>query len=312
MDLVKFVLNYYLLMPDRHIDPKSIPQPLLHSYLLSAVAPRPIAFASTVDLDGNVNLSPFSFFNAFGSNPPILVFSPARRGRDNTTKHTLENVLEVPEVVINICDYSMAEQMSLSSTEYPREVNEFEKAGLTMEKSEKVKPPRVGEAPVAFECKINEVISLGDAGGAGNLVVSEVVSIRIKDAVLDEHDKIDPLKLDLIGRMGANWYVRASGSSLFEIRKPLSTMGIGVDAIPPAIRNSTILTGNDLGKLGNVDQLPTEQEIIEFSKTETIQTLRNEVGEDPHRFHQALHALAHEQLKGGHVMESWKILLQSV
>ena len=247
------------------ITPKELSTPKLHGYLLGAVSPRPIAFASTVDAKGNVNLSPFSFFNVFSANPPILVFSPARRVRDNTTKHTLENAISTKEVVINMVSYDMVQQMSLSSTEYPEGVNEFEKAGFTEVASDIVKPPRVGESPVQFECKINDVITLGNEGGAGNLIIAEVVKLHIDERILDAEGKIDPLKIDTVARMGGNWYNRAK-EGIFEVQKPIKTMGIGVDVLPESIRNSTILTGNDLGILGNVEKLPTEDEVREFIK----------------------------------------------
>ena len=237
------------------IDPKEIPTPKLHGYLLGSVSPRPICFASTVDKDGNVNLSPYSFFNVFSANPPVMIFSPARRVRDNTTKHTLENVLETKEVVINIVSYEMVQQMSLSSTEYPKGVNEFVKAGFTEIPSEVVRPPRVEEAPVQFECRVNDVISLGEHGGAGNLVICEVVKLHLDELILDEDGRVDPLKIDTVARMGGNWYSRAK-AGLFEVEKPLRTLGIGVDALPEAIRFSRVLTGNDLGMLANVEQLP--------------------------------------------------------
>ncbi|MCW5518414.1 flavin reductase family protein [Aureitalea sp. L0-47] len=237
------------------IDPKEIPTPKLHGYLLGSVSPRPICFASTVDKDGNVNLSPYSFFNVFSANPPVMIFSPARRVRDNTTKHTLENVLETKEVVINIVSYEMVQQMSLSSTEYPKGVNEFVKAGFTEIPSEVVKPPRVKEAPVQFECKVNDVISLGEHGGAGNLVICEVVKLHLDETILDENGRVDPLKIDTVARMGGNWYSRAK-AGLFEVEKPLRTLGVGVDALPEAIRFSKVLTGNDLGMLANVEELP--------------------------------------------------------
>jgi flavin reductase (DIM6/NTAB) family NADH-FMN oxidoreductase RutF len=230
------------------ISPKDIKTAQLHGYLLGAVSPRPICFASTVDSDGNVNLSPYSFFNVFSANPPILIFSPARRVRDNTTKHTLENVLATKEVVINIVSYDMVQQMSLSSTEYAEGVNEFVKAGFTEAPSVKVKPPRVAEAPVQLECKVNEVV-------AGNLVICEVVQLHIDENILDAEGKIDPAKIDAVARMGGNWYSRAK-TGMFEVPKPLSTLGIGVDTLPEAIRFSTVLTGNDLGMLANVEQLP--------------------------------------------------------
>ena len=237
------------------INPQDISTGKLHGYLLGAIAPRPIAFASTIDAQGNVNLSPFSFFNVFSANPPILIFSPARRVRDNTTKHTLENALETKEVVINIVNYAMVQQMSLSSTEYAKGINEFKKAGLTEVASDVVKPPRVAEAPVQFECKIKEVVSLGDNGGAGNLIICEVVKLHINEAILDSEGKIDPVKIDTVARMGGNWYNRAK-EGIFEVPKPLSTLGIGVDLLPESLRNSRVLNGNDLGMLANIEQLP--------------------------------------------------------
>ncbi|WP_100802478.1 flavin reductase family protein [Ulvibacter sp. MAR_2010_11] len=239
------------------IKPQDISTGKLHGYLLGAVSPRPICFASTIDAEGNVNLSPFSFFNVFSANPPIMVFSPARRVRNNTTKHTLENVLETKEVVINIVNYSMVQQMSLASTEYAKGVNEFVKAGFTEIASEIVKPPRVAEAPVQFECKVLEVVALGDNGGAGNLVVCEVVNLHLDETILNAEGHIDPNKIDTVARMGGNWYSRAK-AGLFEVPKPLSTLGIGVDALPEAVRNSKVLTGNDLGMLANVEELPAE------------------------------------------------------
>ena len=245
------------------IDPKEISTPQLHGYLLGAVAPRPICFASTVDSNGNVNLSPYSFFNVFSANPPIMIFSPARRVRGNTTKHTLENVLETKEVVINIVSHAMVQQMSLSSTEYAQGVNEFVKAGFTEIASEIVSPPRVAEAPVQFECKVNDVIALGTEGGAGNLVIAEVVKLHVSEDILDGEGKIDPVKIDTVSRLGGNWYSRAK-DGLFEVEKPLRTLGIGVDGLPNSIRLSNILTGNDLGILGNVEQLPSTEEISTF------------------------------------------------
>jgi flavin reductase (DIM6/NTAB) family NADH-FMN oxidoreductase RutF len=281
------------------IDPKDVSVPKMHGYLLGAVSPRPIAFASTIDKEGNVNLSPFSFFNCFSANPPILIFSPARRGRDNTTKHTYENVLEVDEVVINIVNYNMVEQMSLASTEYAKGVNEFEKAGFTAVKSDKVKPPRVAEAPVSFECKVIEVKPLGTGGGAGNLVICEVLLAHIKDEILDEEQRINPYKLDAVARLGGNWYSRVQGDSIFEIPKPLTTLGIGVDQIPAEIRNSSILTGNDLGRLGNVENLPNQEQIILFLKSLT---------NGPSNMEEA-HKLAKNYLEKGEVDSAWKMLL---
>lgn len=247
------------------IQPKDLSTQQLHSYLLASVSPRPIALASTIDVNGNVNLAPFSFFNVFSANPPILIFSPARRVKNNTTKHTLENVLTTKEVVINIVSYDMVQQMSLSSTEYPKEVNEFIKAGFSEINSDIIKPPRVAEAPVQFECKVNDVVALGNEGGAGNLIISEVVKLHINKAILDQEGKIDPLQIDTVARMGGNWYSRAK-DGIFEVEKPLRSLGIGVDALPKFIKNSKILTGNDLGILGNVEKIPTKEEVQEFIK----------------------------------------------
>ncbi|MEQ6166453.1 MULTISPECIES: flavin reductase family protein [unclassified Ekhidna] len=290
------------------IDPKEIPVPELHGHLLGAVAPRPIAFASTVDKDGNVNLSPFSFFNVFSANPPIMIFSPARRGRDNTTKHTLENVLEHPECTVNIVSYDMVQQMSLSSTEYGKGVNEFEKAGFTEVKSERVKPPRVKEAPVSFECKVIEVKSLGEQGGAGQLVICEVQLMHIADRVLDENGKIHPNKLDAVARMGGNWYARASGDAIFEVAKPLTTMGIGVDQIPDHIRTSTVLTGNHLGMLGNVESLPTEEEVKNFANEPEVRSILDSFDDDEN-IQLELHKLAADLLNEGEVDTAWKVLM---
>ncbi|MTI40770.1 flavin reductase family protein [Fulvivirga lutimaris] len=281
------------------IDPKDVSVPKMHGYLLGAVSPRPIAFASTIDKEGNVNLSPFSFFNCFGANPPILIFSPARRGRDNTTKHTYENVLEVDEVVINIVNYSMVEQMSLASTEYPKGVNEFEKSGFTPVASTKVKPPRVAEAPVSFECKVIEVKPIGGKAGSGNLVICEVLLAHIKDEILDDEQRIDPFKLDAVARLGGNWYSRVQGDSIFEIPKPLTTLGIGVDQMPAEIRNSNTLTGNDLGRLANIEALPNKDQIDTFIVSLNVQPASIE----------QIHLLAKEYLQKGEVDNAWKILL---
>jgi flavin reductase (DIM6/NTAB) family NADH-FMN oxidoreductase RutF len=238
------------------IEPEKLSVAALHGILLGAVTPRPIALASTVDVSGNVNLSPFSFFNCFGSNPPLLIFSPNRRVRDNTTKHTYENVLEVPEVVIHIVNHDMVQQVSLASTEYDKGVNEFAKAGFTEVPSIRVTPPRVKEAPVAMECKVRQVISTGDEGGAANLVLCEVVLMHISDDILDEAGKIDPVKLDAVARLGGDWYARIGRESLFTVPKPLEKKGIGIDQLPDEIRQSTVLTGNDLAQLANVEAIP--------------------------------------------------------
>lgn len=295
----------------KSIDPKEISTAQLHSYLLGAIAPRPIAFASTVDKDGNVNLSPFSFFNVFGSNPPILVFSPSRRVRDNTTKHSLDNVKVVPEVVINIVNYAMVEQMSLASTEYEKGVNEFIKSGFTEAPSLVVSPPRVKEAPVAFECKVREVIPVGEEGGSANLVICEVVMVHINEAILRENGQIDPFKLDAVARMGGDWYCRANGDALFEIEKPLRTKGIGVDSIPEEIRYSSVLSGNNLGRLGNVENLPSKDDIEEFSSHPAIVEMKQRFIHDKESYTFHLHGYAKEILEQGDVETAWKILLQS-
>lgn len=288
------------------IDPNTISTGRLHGHLLGAVTPRPIAFASTIDKDGNINLAPFSFFNVFSANPPILIFSPARRGRDNTTKHTFENVLEVKETVINIVNYKMVQQMSLASTEYPKGVNEFVKAGFTPLKSVKVSPPRVAESPVQMECVVKEVISLGDQGAAGNLVICEVVYLHIQPDILDEEGIIDQHKIDTVARMGGNWYTRAQ-AGMFEVPKPLTTMGIGVDQIPETIRLSSVLTGNDLGVLGNVEKLPTRKEIDQFIQEQLRVKdvlVRKDVAE--------IHNLAKEYIQQGDVLSAWKVLLAEI
>lgn len=298
-------------MSYKELDPKTINTPELHGILLGAIAPRPIAFASTIDQKGQVNLSPFSFFNVFGANPPILIFSPARRGRDNTVKHSYENVKEVAEVVINIANYPMVEQMSLASTEYEKGVNEFVKAGFTEAASVKVKPPRVAESPVAFECKVQQVIETGTDGGAGNLVICEVIYIHLNDAILDENGKIDPVKLDPIGRLGGNWYSR-SKNALFEVEKPLQKLGIGVDQIPDSIRYSNILSGNDLGKLGNIEQLPTAKEVAEMTQLDRIKKIITTHADNAQQKKTALHEHAKVLIEDGKVLEAWKILMLSL
>ena len=281
------------------INPADISTAKLHGYLLSAVSPRPIALASTVDAEGNVNLSPFSFFNVFSANPPILIFSPARRVQGNTTKHTLENIKETKEVVINMVNFEIVQQMSLSSTEYSKGVNEFVKAGFTMLASEKVKPFRVAESPIQIECKVNEIMELGTEGGAGNLIIAEVVKLHIKESVLDAEGKIDAVKIDTVARMGANWYNR-SKEGMFEVLKPIRTMGIGVDALPISIRNSTVLTGNDLGMLGNVDAFPLEADVDKFAKEHD-----QYVGIDLLK----KHTFAKAFLEKNDVISAWKVLL---
>lgn len=293
------------------IDPKEIKTGVLHSYMLGSIAPRPIAFASTLDKEGNPNLAPFSFFNAFGSNPPTVVFSPARRVRDNTTKHTLENIYETGEVVINVVNYAMVQQMSLASTEYPKGVNEFVKAGFTPIASELIKPFRVKESPVQMECKVVEVKEMGDQGGAANLIICEILLMHISDAVLTPDKKIDPNKIDLVARMGGDLYCRASGNALFEVAKPLTTLGIGVDALPETIRLSKILTGNNLGQLGNVEHLPDAAEVREFRSREFMKALDDKFGHHPEILRDKLHELAKTLLDKGHVKEAWLTLLNS-
>lgn len=281
----------------------------LQSYLQYAIAPRPICFASTIDAGGNVNLSPFSFFNMFSTNPPVCIFSPARRVRDNTTKHTLENVLEVKECVINIVDYAMVQQTSLASTEYAKGVNEFEKAGFSMLESHLVKPPRVAEAPVQLECVVNEVIALGNQHGAGNLVLAEIKLIHIKEEILDTEGKIDQEKIDLVARLGGDWYCRVTPESLFKVAKPLTTLGIGIDALPITVRRSMVLTGNDLGMLGNVEHLPTEDEIDAMRWTTAVKDILDAtIGDETNR-ERELHQLAHQFLNAGNVADALKVVL---
>lgn len=258
------------------IIPKETPIPQLFGTLLSAIGPRPIAFASTVDKDGNPNLAPFSFFNIFGANPPTLVFSPSRRGRDNTTKDTYNNVKEVAEVVINVVNYQMVQQVSLASNEFPTKDNEFIKAGFTPIPSDLIKPFRVKESPVHLECKVNQVIETGTEGAAGNLVICEILKIHIDESILDENGKIDQQKIDLVGRMGGDFYCRASGDSIFEVLKPGATPGIGIDKLPDNIKNSTILTGNDLGQMGSLLDMPTKADIDIVKNQSMYKNLKSE------------------------------------
>ncbi len=281
----------------------------LQNYLQYAIAPRPICFATTIDTAGNVNLSPFSFFNLFSSNPPLCVFSPARRVRDNTTKHTLENVLAVSECVINIVNYDMVQQTSLASTEYARGVNEFEKAGLTMLPSQLVRPPRVAEAPVQLECTVREVISLGENPGAGNLVLAEIRLIHIKEEILDADGKIDQAKIDLVARLGGDWYCRVTPESLFKVAKPLTTLGIGVDSLPTAVRNSRVLTGNDLGMLGNLEVLPGPEEIDSMANDPRVKEIFDATIGDVANRERELHELARIFLNEGKVSEALRIVL---
>ncbi|KAA9326022.1 flavin reductase family protein [Adhaeribacter soli] len=296
------------------IDPKAIPTAEFHAYMLGAVAPRPIAFASTVDEEGNVNLSPFSFFNAFGSNPPILIFSPARRVRDNTIKHTLENAYATKEVVINIGNYDIVEQLSLASTEYDKGINEFIKSGLTPAPSVMVKPPRVAEAPAAFECRVRDIIPLGDQGGAANLIVCEVLLMHLNENVLGPDGKtIDPNKLDAVARLGGDWYLRASGDCLFELPKPVRNKGIGVDQLPEHIRTSNRLTGNNLARLGNTEkeQVPTAKDTEAFKTDPLVEKILSGYKHDRTALKEQLETLGIRLLNDNKVTEAWKVLLMA-
>lgn len=275
-------------------------------YLQHVVAPRPICFASTVDKEGKVNLSPFSFFNLFSSNPPIVVFSPSRKVRDNTVKHTLENVLEVPEVVISMVTQDMVQQVSLSSCEFPKGVNEFEKAGFTELPATLVKPPLIKESLVNMECKVVEVKPLGTEGGAGNLVICEVLRMHIDDTLLDENKKIDQRKINHVARLGGDWYCVVNEQNLFQVEKPNTQLGIGVDALPAAIRNSSLLTGNELGQLGNVHTLPTIDPAFD---DDHLKQIIQYYSLNPEDMEKELHSYAKKLLASGKVQEAWQILL---
>ena len=278
-------------------------------YLQHVVAPRPVCFASTVDKNGNVNLSPFSFFNLFSSNPPVVIFSQSRRVRDNTIKHTLENVMEVPEVVINIVTYEMVHQVSLASCEFPKEANEFEKAGFTAEPATLVKPPMVKESSVKLECKVIEIKPLGKEGGAGNLVICEVLRMHIDDSLIDENKKIDQRKIHHIARLGGDWYCRVYESNLFMVPKPNTELGIGVDTLPESIRNSIILSGNDLGHLANVKEMP----VIEPSFDDAhLKNIIQYYSLNPDEMEKELHTYAKKLLAEGKVKEAWQVLLAGV
>jgi flavin reductase (DIM6/NTAB) family NADH-FMN oxidoreductase RutF len=292
------------------LDPIELKTVEIQQYMQAAVAPRPICFASTIDKAGNVNLSPFSFFNMVSSNPPICVFSPSRRVRDNTTKHTLENLLEVPECVINIVNYSMVQQTSLASTEYPKGTSEFIKAGFTELPSELVKPPRVAESPVQFECKVRQVISLGENPGAGNLVIAEVVLIHIKDEVLDETGKIDQAKIDLVARLSGDWYCRVTEENLFKVAKPNTKIGIGVDALPSSVLNSKVLTKNHLGQLANIEALPDPKAVEEYlMQDKELQENLKSHKDNPAKKEQYLHRKARLLLDQNLVNDAWLVLL---
>lgn len=291
----------------RSLDPAAMSIPDLQFCLQHGIAPRPICFVSTISASGEINLSPFSFFNLFSTNPPVCIFSPARRVRDNTTKHTLENVLQVAEAVINIVSFPMVQQVSLSSTEYPKGINEFEKAGFTMVGSDLVAPPRVLESPMQLECKITEVKALGSGPGAGNLIFAEVIRIHLREDILDEKGHIDQAKIDLVARLGANWYCRVTKDNLFEVEKPLRTMGIGVDSLPMEVRSSTVLTGNDLGRLGNMEQLPSETELREVAALPEILAIFN-AGLDAESCREQLHLYAQACIKDNELQKALAIL----
>jgi flavin reductase (DIM6/NTAB) family NADH-FMN oxidoreductase RutF len=279
-----------------------------HGLLLGGIGPRPIAWVSTVDTEGNVNLAPFSFFNLFSSNPPVLIFSPARKGRDNTIKHTLENLEKIPECVVNVVPYSLMQQMVLSSLEYPKGVDEFEKAGLKKLESLDVKPPRVAESPMQLECKLIEIKKLGDQGGAGNLMICEVLRIHIADDVLDEKGWIDPHKIDLIGRMGGAWYSRANGNAIFQVKSDVSVTGVGFDFLPPEARTSKVLTGNELGILASLQAIPDETQVNDF-KLEILSDIFMDFQDSPEELLEALHRKASGFIREGKLTEGWMCLL---
>ena len=290
------------------LDPKELTVQRLHQLLLGAIGPRPIAFASTLDQEGNANLAPFSFFNVFSANPPILVFSPARSGRTGQSKDTFNNAKAVPEVVINVVNYNMVHQMSLASSPYAPGIDEFVKAGFTALASQKVAPFRVAEAPVQFECKVQQIIELGQEGGAGNLIICEVVQMHIHEDLLNENGLIDQHKIDLVARMGGDWYCRANTESMFEIKKPITTCGIGYDALPQDIKNSQLLSANDLGQLAGIEALPNETDVNEYKLLE-LSTLFLDLEHDATALEQALHQRAHELLAQNQLEEAWLTLL---
>ena len=304
--IYKFVISDLQLMIT--LNPDDLTTKDLQRTLQFAIGPRPIALVSSINRKGDINLSPFSFFNIFSTNPPILIFSPSRRGRDASTKHTLDNVMSIPEVVIHSVSQSMVYQTSLSSTEYDAETNEFLKAGFESIPSLSVQPPRIKNAPIAMECKVNEVKALGNGPGAGNLVICEIKKIHVHEEVLDDDGKLDQDKLSLVGRLGGDWYVHAAGDALFEVEKPIANKGIGIDVLPKAIRNSTILSGNNLGQLGNIEILPEENDVISFSQHHRIESIFNETSDAMER-RELIHIYAKELLELGKVKKAWKALL---
>ena len=291
------------------IDPNQIPSQHLQRLLLGTIAPRPIAFASTIDMEGIPNLSPFSCFNVFGVNPTTLIFSPSRRGKDNTLKDTFLNVKEVPEVVINVVTFDMVQQASLASTEYPRGTNEFIKAGLTQIPSEKIRPFRVKESPVQIECKVRQVIETGIGGGAANLIVCEVLLMHLNENIFGEDGLIDPDKINLVGRMGGNYYVKASGNAIFTVPKPNEKMSLGIDALPELVRMSRVLTGNEIARLGSLENFPTAVEIIAFSKSDLVRQMHIKFAGEPEMLLDQTHLLASAFIAKGEVNEAMKLLL---
>ena len=293
----------------REWDPRGQATATVQQILQSAVAPRPVALVSTVNAQGEVNLSPFSFFNVFSADPPVLIFSPARRVRDGSTKHTLDNVMEVPEAVVQVVPYALVEQVSLASAEYPSGVNEFTKAGLTALPSKRVQPPRVAESPVQFECKVLEVKPLGQNGGAGNLVICEVLCMHIDDSLLDKDQKMDPHKLPLVARLGGDWYTVVNEQSLFQVPKPNTELGMGIDALPPSIRHSKFLSGNDLGQLANITSIPM---VDPTYQDDHLKQIIQYFSLNPEEMEKELHLYAKQLLAEGKTKEAWQILLASV
>ena len=283
------------------INPKDYIPTKLDKIMLGGVTPRPIAFASTIDKNGNPNLSPFSCFNTFGVNPTTLVFSPSRRGSDNTTKHTFENLKEVPEVVINAVTYSIVQQTSLSSTNYPKGVDEFLKSGLTPVESVSVRPFRVKESPFQLECKVRDIIETSGLPGSANLIICEAVMIHVDEKIFDENGVIDPQKLDIVGRLGGNYYVRASGDAVFTVKKPLRTIGIGVDSLPESVQKSKVLTGNDLGILGNIEKLPTDKDLQHIILPPEIESVKNDKDQ--------IHLYAKKLISQNNILEALKALV---
>jgi flavin reductase (DIM6/NTAB) family NADH-FMN oxidoreductase RutF len=289
-------------------NPQEITVQRLHQLLLGSIGPRPIAFASTMNTAGQANLAPFSFFNVFSANPPILIFSPARSGRTNETKDTYKNVKELPEVVINVVNFDMVHQMSLASSPYSPEISEFEKSGLTPIPSETIRPFRVAEAPVQFECRVNEVKELGHEGGAGNLIICEVLRMHVREDLIDEKGLIDQHKIDLVSRMGGDWYCRADVNSMFEIKKPITTCGIGFDTLPSDIKNSRVLSGNDLGQLAGIENLPNETDVNEYKQIELSELLVS-IENDAVELEKQLHQKAKVLLSENKLEEAWLTLL---